>query len=193
MNNTKLLTILSILLFSISCKNEKPIPKPYGYQRFSFKQKEYQVIEKNYPYSFEYPTYAYIEKDKAYDTQDYWINIVFPKLKGKIHMSYIPINNNLTRLTEDAHKLAYKHSQMADAIQEKQFTNRAKRVYGLIYQIKGNTASPVQFYATDSIKNFIRGSLYFDAHPNKDSLNPVISYVYTDIVRLMESLEWNNK
>lgn len=190
MSNSKLIILILVLIISVNCKNEKPIPKPYGYQRFSFENKNYQQLKEDFPYSFDFPTYAKIEKDKAYDTQDYWINIVFPELKGKLHLSYKPIKKNLKQLTEDAHKLAYKHSQMADAIKEKQFINKEKKVYGLIYQIKGNTASPVQFYVTDSIKNFLRGSLYFDAHPNKDSLNPVISYVYKDIERLIESFEW---
>ncbi len=192
MNNI-IIVLISAFLFLTSCKNEKPIPKPYGYKRFSFEKKEYQTLDKKKPYIFDYPTYTLLEKDKAKDTKDHWINIVFPKLNGKIHISYLPVKNNLIKLTEDAYKLAYQHSQFADAIEEKQFINEAKNVYGLIYLLKGNTASPIQFYATDSIKNFIRGSLYFNTYPNKDSLNPVISYVYTDIVRLMESLEWNKK
>lgn len=188
----KAIHILLILITSISCKEKKNIPKPYGYQRFIFPEKSFQKLDKDFPYTFYYPKYARIEKDKAYDTQPYWINIAYPKLKGKIHLSYKKINNNFFQLTEDAHKLAYKHSQMADAIKEKQFKNNKRKVYGLIYEIIGNTASPVQFYITDSTKHFLRGSLYFDTHPNKDSLNPVISFVYKDIISLMESLEWKN-
>lgn len=184
------ITLILTIFLSLSCKREKNIPKPYGYQRFNFPEKSYQKFDNNFPYSFDYPSYASIEEDKAFDTQPYWINIALKDLNGKIHLSYKKINNNFKQLTEDAHKLAYKHSQMADAIKEKQFSNKGKKVYGLIYEIKGNTASPIQFYITDSTKNFLRGSLYFDAHPNKDSLNPVISYVYHDIIRLMESFEW---
>lgn len=192
MSNSNIIILALVFIISVSCKEEKSIPKPYGYQRFSFKEKSYQQFNKGFPYTFDYPNYAKIEKDKAYDSQAYWINIVFPELNGKLHLSYKKINNNFSKLTEDAHKLAYKHSQMADAIKEKQYTNRENKVYGIIYQIKGNTASPVQFFLTDSTKNFIRGSLYFNAHPNKDSLNPVISYIYKDIVRMMESFEWEN-
>jgi gliding motility-associated lipoprotein GldD len=190
MNKTFYILLLVVLAIFSSCKEENYTPKPYGYQRFTFKAKTYQKLDNNYPYNFDYPTYTTIEKDKAYDTQPYWINIVFPQLNGKIHLSYKNVNNNFSKLSEDAHKLAYKHAQMADAIKEKQFTNNQKDVYGLIYLIKGNTASPIQFFVTDSTKNFLRGSLYFNTHPNKDSLNPVIGYVYKDIIRLMESLEW---
>jgi len=192
MTKSNYIILILVIIISVSCKEEKNVPKPYGYERFNFKEKTYQQFGNNFPYTFDYPSYTKIEKDKAYDTQPYWINIVFPRLNGRIYLSYKKINNNLSQLTEDAHKLTYKHAQMADAIKERQFTNKNKNVYGLIYQIKGNTASPVQFYITDSTKNFLRGSLYFDTHPNKDSLNPVISYVYKDIVRLMESFEWKD-
>lgn len=190
MTKSNFIILILILVLLVSCKEENNTPKPYGYQRFSFKEKHYQQLNNNFPYKFDYPTYTQIEKDKAFDSEPYWINIVFPEINGKIHLSYKKIHSNLSQLIEDAHKLAYKHSQKADAIKEKQFTNKSKKVYGLIYEIKGNTASPIQFYATDSIKNFLRGSLYFNTRPNKDSLNPVISYVHKDIVRLMESLEW---
>ncbi len=192
MNKSIYILLAFVSIISSSCKEKSYTPKPYGYQRFYFKEKAYHKLVHNFPYIFDYPSYATIEKDKAYDTKPYWINIVFPELNGKIYLSYKKINNNFHKLNEDAHKLAYKHSQMADAIKEKQFTNKDRNVYGLIYLIKGNTASPIQFFLTDSTKNFIRGSLYFDTHPNKDSLSPVVSYVYKDIVRLMESFEWKD-
>jgi gliding motility-associated lipoprotein GldD len=79
---------------------------------------------------------------------------------------------------------------MADGIGEKVFENKDKDVYGILYDIKGNTASSIQFVLTDSVKNFFRGALYFDNVPNKDSIAPVVSYLREDIVRLMESFEW---
>lgn len=188
--------ILYIFLFTIllsGCKNEKIIPKPYGYMRFDLPDKEYKLFEKNdYPYSFDIPTYSSVEKDKAYDTQKYWINICFPSLNGKIYISYKQVDNNLRNLTDDAHKLAYKHTQIAEAIRETQFSNPSRSTYGLIYEIIGNTASPIQFFVTDNTKNFIRGSLYFNCKPNKDSLSPVINYIHKDIIRLMESIEWQH-
>ncbi|HEX2934063.1 MAG TPA: hypothetical protein VHO72_01805, partial [Bacteroidales bacterium] len=60
----------------------------------------------------------------------------------------------------------------------------------LVYDIKGNTASSVQFYVTDSTRHFIRGALYFEAQPNKDSLAPVIDFFRKDIIHLIETLKW---
>jgi gliding motility-associated lipoprotein GldD len=59
-----------------------------------------------------------------------------------------------------------------------------------MYNLKGNTASSDTVLFTDSVKHFVRGSLYFDVAPNKDSLGPVIDYLRTDIEHLMETFRW---
>ena len=119
-----------------------------------------------------------------------WFNIEFPDYKGKLHLSYMDVSHNLKLLTDDAHKLAYKHSVKADAIEERLWINDEKNVYGIIYLISGDAASSVQFFVTDSLNHYLRGSLYFDAQPDKDSLAPVINFFRDDIVHLIETLEW---
>ncbi len=62
---------------------------------------------------------------------------------------------------------------------------------GKIYHIRGReAASPLQFFATDSLSHFLRGALYFDARPNNDSLAPVIRFIEKDIRNLLGTLEW---
>ncbi|MFT7352979.1 MAG: hypothetical protein ACI9XR_002770, partial [Flavobacterium sp.] len=39
-------------------------------------------------------------------------------------------------------------------------------------------------------KNFIKGSLYFYAKPNYDSILPAVNYIKEDILHLVETLEW---
>ena len=76
------------------------------------------------------------------------------------------------------------------AIDELEYADPGAKVYGLTYLLKGNAASPVQFWVTDSSKHFLRGSLYFYAVPNADSIAPVLSFVKEDIRHLMESVRW---
>ncbi|RUT73219.1 gliding motility lipoprotein GldD [Ancylomarina longa] len=173
----------------ISCK-EKYTPKPKGYFRIDLPKKEYQNWDINYPYSFNKLSISKVVIDKADGAEKYWINIVYPDYKATIHISYKEVHNNVDQYLEDSRKLAYKHSVKADAIGEQAYSNPQKNVYALIYRIKGNTASSVQFVATDSTKHFLRGALYFREHPNQDSLAPVIKYIDKDMVRLIESLEW---
>ncbi len=181
--------IVVLLVFASSCKH-KGTPKPRGYFRIAFPEHNYQSFEGDYPYSFESPVYAKVVQDKERNAEKYWVNIVYPQYKGVLHLSYKEIDNNLQLLLEDSRKLAYKHSIKADAIGEKLFMSDSTKVYGILYDIKGDAASAVQFFLTDSVKHFLRGSLYFDAIPNKDSLAPVVNFVKEDIMHLMETVQW---
>jgi gliding motility-associated lipoprotein GldD len=91
----------------------------------------------------------------------------------------------------DAQNLTYKlHTQKADQIMEQRYINPDKKVYGMLYNVTGNAATNSLFYATDSIKHFVTGSVYFYAKPNFDSIFPAESYVKNDMQRLMETLKW---
>ena len=80
--------------------------------------------------------------------------------------------------------------EKADAIGEMAYSNEDDNVFGTFYEIKGDAASNVQFYLTDSAKNFVRGALYFDVVPNKDSLAPVLSFISEDVKHLIETFKW---
>jgi gliding motility-associated lipoprotein GldD len=185
-----------LVIFGLLVAGCKPdySPKPRAYYRIDLPDKEYQVISDTFPYRFEYPVYGslnrYKGKWKDSDTADYWINIEFPKFRSRVHLTFKLINNNLSALVEDAHSYAYKHNVKADAIIQSEHSNFENRVFSVLFDIKGNTASSLQFYATDSVRNFLRGALYFDCEPNKDSLAPVREFLRTDIVRMIESLTW---
>ena len=64
------------------------------------------------------------------------------------------INNDFEGLMEQTYKMNVKnHITKADAINEQVFNNQKNKVYGILYDLKGNTASAVQFYVTDSCKS----------------------------------------
>jgi gliding motility-associated lipoprotein GldD len=180
-----------LLLWLPLCKPHYT-PKPAGYLRIDLPEKEYQIYNSSCPYIFEYPLYGKIVADTSRIAEPCWINIEFPQFGGKIHISYKPVRNNVNDYIEDSRTLAYKHTVKADAISETLFTNDEKQVYGLLYKIKGDAASSVQFWLTDSIRHFLRGSLYFNVEPNADSLAPVIDFFTEDIMHLVETLEWKN-
>ena len=177
------------LLIFMGC-DSATVPKPRGYFRLEFPEKSYKLLDTIFPYKFYYPTYGKISMDKERGAEKYWINIEVPKYKAKIHISYKEVTGNIDALIEDVRGLAYKHTIKADAINERLFSNPEKKVYGTLYDIRGNAASSFQFYVTDSTKHFLRGALYFSVHPNKDSLAPAIDFFGKDMVNLIESLEW---
>lgn len=179
-----------LLLFFISCDSDY-IPKPRGYFRIDTPEKNYISLDTTLPYSFEYPAFSQISPDPHAPNQKYWINIDYPKFKGRIHISYKKVDNNLAKYLEDSRKLVLKHIPKASSIQNKLINRKEDNVYGLVYNIQGiGAASPYQFYLTDSINHFVRGALYFHTTPNNDSLAPVIKYIISDIDHLIETFQW---
>jgi gliding motility-associated lipoprotein GldD len=188
-----LLILLSIqVTLQPGCKR-KYTPKPRGYFRIDLPEKEYRLYDEECPYSFEYPVYGNVMPDDDYLSEPCWLNIEFPNYKGKIHLSYKAVSDNIGTLLEDSHTLAYKHTIKAQAINETMFLNEEKKVFGVMYDITGDAASSVQFFVTDSLNHYLRGSLYFNLQPNSDSLAPVISFFREDMIHLVESLQWKEK
>lgn len=184
-----ILSILALMLLSCS----RPVaPKPYGYYRITLPEHSYQLFEQNsYPYSFLYSSSATIQPVQ-YENERYWINIVYPTLNASIHCSYKPVRGNLRQLTDDAWEFVFNHAIKASAIPEHAYENPEARTYGVFCELKGNTASPMQFFLTDSTRHFFRGAVYFNCVPNQDSLAPVIEYMQEDVLNLIETLRWNS-
>ena len=182
--------IVFLLLIFVSCHTDE-MPKPRGYFRIDFPEKKYvSYIDTACSFGFEIPSYSVIMPEQSNSKEPCWINIDFPMQKATIHLSYKNIDHNLKQYTEDCRSLAYKHTVKADAIDEEIIEDAHKKVYGVIYHITGNAASSLQFYITDSANNFIRGALYFNAIPNKDSIAPVSNFINTDISHLIETFKW---
>ncbi len=184
-----LLIMLASILFS--CKKNY-YPKPHGYLRTDFPKKEYRLFDSVYPYTFEIPMYSKVVKDTGKNVEKYWANWEFPKFNATVFLSYKNIQNNLDSYEEDTRDLAYKHSVKADAIESKIWENKNAKVYGILYDIKGDVASQIQFYLTDSTKHFLRGAFYFNEVPNKDSLAPALKFLKKDIDRMIQTFKWKD-
>lgn len=179
--------LLSAIL--VGCRRPAT-PKPYGYFRIAIPDTSYiQVQPMNYPYAFRLSTNAYIQEREEIGEQ-YWIDIHYPILNATIHCSYKPIQNNLRVLSRDAQEFLYKHSTVASAIPMQEFANLDNKVWGLYTELHGNTATPIQFVLTDSIKHFFLGSVYCNSLPNQDSLMPIYDYLRKDVRMIMETMEW---
>ncbi len=193
MNTTRIIKlILPLMILGLAtgaCKRSYT-PKPHGYFRISFPEKKYVRYNGPCPYTFEYPVYARVEKDREPDAAPCWLNISFPAYHGKLHLTYKTIHGDLGQMLEDTYSLAYKHTVKADAIHERAYNDTVRKVYGILYDIRGNAASNVQFYLTDSVRHFMRGALYFDLVPDKDSLAPVVSFIRQDIIHMIETFSW---
>jgi gliding motility-associated lipoprotein GldD len=192
----KLSFLIALLgCFVFSC-NSDYTQKPRGYYKIDLPKKQYQLFDQpGYPYSFEYPVYGKIVKDSTFFEEKtenpYWINIDFPSLNGRFYISYKEIGKNkFDSLVNDAYTLSYKqHTYRASAIQPEPFTT-ASGIEGVFFTLKGNAATSSQFFATDTVRHFLRGALYFNVTPNEDSLAPVTNFLREDLRHLINTLRW---
>ena len=193
------IAIFFIILSLGACKPRTFTPKPPGYFRLDTPAVHtYQLFDDPaYPYVFEYPAYSVIRKDTAFQGEKadnpYWINIFIDTLGAQLNLTYKPITATQTiyKLEEDAWNLSFFHHEKADYITPEGFRNQYG-VSGVLYTVGGNSASRYQFTATDSVKNFIRGALYFDVTPNADSLKPATDFLVQDIQHMLLTLRWRN-
>lgn len=189
-----LLAALVIACLVASCdRQSNPLPKPRGYFRIDLPEKNYTMVDTLGKYRFECPDYAFVTPDPYSPDEKDWVNIEMPTFKGSIHLTHKPVSDNLGEYLEDVHTMVTKHLQKANGVRDSLIANDEHRVYGLFIEMDGKgVATPMQFYLTDSTKNFVRGALYFNFKPDNDSMQPVIDFIREDIDHLINTFEWKN-
>ena len=190
MQRNTLLLFLSILAFA-ACKKTFP-PKPRGYPHMELPTRAYKTLRAEYPYSFEYSVHAEVRKHRSGQAEPYWIDIVYPAFDATVELTYKPLSRNpqkLVKIESDARRLAYKHRVRAYAIESRRIKTASGRE-AVIFELEGEVPSQFQFYTTDSTRHFLRGAVYFNTALKNDSLVPVIAYIRTDMLHLLNTLTW---
>ncbi|MFT3704025.1 MAG: hypothetical protein QM802_16785 [Agriterribacter sp.] len=206
--------LISLLLLTLFSCNSNYTPRTKGYYQIDFPAHTYQLYnQQGSPYSFEYPAYSTITRDTNYfdpsPDNPYSINIEFPSFNAKIYLSYKTIGgistyrvktdkgfkdstslNTFDKLRDDAYKITYKHTSKATSIEDSAFQT-PNGIGGVFFMVGGNAATGKQFFVTDTTKHFLRGSLYFDATPNEDSLKIVYDFLQQDMQHMINTLKWN--
>ena len=187
----KWVQIVLLAVLTVSC-GRTSTPKPYGYYRIGVPDTAYCDFEAQYPgypYTFALSQNAVV-KPRTDVKERYWINLWYPAFDATVHCSYKPVHRNLRELTEDALEFVYRNASFANAIPEREYAHPEARVYGVLFDLEGNTASSCQFFITDSTHHFFRASVYCNCRPNADSLAPVYEYIRKDIIKMVETFEW---
>ncbi len=189
----KQISYLIVFLFCtilFSCGEDIPTPKPPTYLRINFPNNTSRKIIDNCPYVLQLPNYA---SAKPVGTNGEFLchkEISLGILNGTIHFSYIPMTESLTKYINYAIDKIDEHKVKATAIEDTLFIMPNKRVFGALYELQGDVASPFQFYITDSTSRFVSGVVYFNARPNYDSLKPTLQYLKRDLITMIKSFEW---
>lgn len=198
MRRFKILCIIGTVFLSLACQNQETfLPKPRTYPRVEFPAKAYeQVSIDECSFQFEKPIYAELVKDKFFfdeETPDpCWFDLSFPGFNGKLHCSYYPVNGRVAfdSLVTDAFELVGKHRIKAN-YRDEFVIKKDNKVSGILFDLGGPVASPMQFFLTDTTEHFFRGALYFENKVNPDSMNIIHEFVKEDINRMIESFSWN--
>jgi len=186
LKNITFIAIITALFFSCS-NDEFYLPKPASYFRIDLAEKVYEPAELTLPLTFQKPLLSLLEQRP--DKNQF--NLSYPQFKAKVHFTYFDLEDkDIQPFLEDAYNYAYQHNIKATAINTQSKSSPENSVYGLVYNLKGDVASQVQFYATDSVNHFLRGALYFSHAPNSDSVAPVLDYIKSDVDHLFQTLKW---
>ena len=163
-------------------------PKPKAFIKLDFPEKVYEKLNVDCPFIFEFPAYSKLLKKENSCSMD----LTFPMQNGVLYISYFSLDDNLMSHTEQSRKLAYKHNVITEGIREQLYINDSLNVYGVLFDYEGITATPAQFYLTDSINHFFRGALYFNTEVSGFIL-PTNLFLKYDIKYLIETFRWKDK
>lgn len=189
----KSLFLLSLSsLFIFGCSDEQAIPKPPTYLRLDLPKQQYKPFNDNCNYTFEINTIYKIKSvtDNLGPTCHKEIDL--GPLNGVINFSYIDMVEPLSAYVNYSIDKVEDHKIKASEIIDEQIIRPQDKVYGTFFELKGDVASPFQFYLTDSNKRFVNGVIYFNSVPNYDSLKPSLEYLKQDLKRLMKTFKWKN-
>ena len=185
-NQKKIRIFYSLIFFVlVSCDSSK-IPKQNAFFAPQFKLPTYNLTATDCNYVFSKNKIARIE---YIDNCNF--NIIYDNLNAKIFFSSINLNNNFPEIIKIFDERIIENSSSASHVKVSEYEDSKISVYSRMFNYVGNTPSNVQFYLTDSISNFLAGSLFFNIEPNYDSLLPYINYIKTDIRKLIENFQWN--
>lgn len=180
-----MLRIFFLSFFLLQGCEDYSLPKQKGYLAHQFDLPKYEQIKTDCSLSFMINKKSKIKFDSNCNAI-----IFYPNLNAEIFISSLKINDNLRLLKSDFNNKVQENSISINKINVGEFNDSFNSKFGLSYFFEGNSPSNIQFYVTDSVSNFLVGSLYFKTKPNYDSLFPSIYFIENDIKKIVETLRW---
>jgi gliding motility-associated lipoprotein GldD len=173
----------------VSCTHYTP--KPRGYFRIELPDPVYVPFgTDSLPCTFHVSAMATVENPPE-GAPPGGINVFYPSLDARIYCSCLPVTpSSLEVAMRESQALVSRQARDVRHVTEQAYEDPEERVYALLYELDGASASPVQFVLTDSVAHFFRGALLYGGILNADSLEPVTRYLKADIVELIQSFSW---
>lgn len=193
----KILIVIFVASLLYSCKEEGVFtPKPRMFPRVEFPAKAYNEFDiEACHFTFQKPEYATIKTGISFFGEKAknpcWFDLEIKKLNASLHFSYTKIegDNTLEKLVTDAFKIVEEHNAKAKYREEALIENK-NGVKGLMFNLEGPVASPINFFLTDTTSHFVRASLYFNSVVNPDSTQIVLDFVSKDVDKILSTFAW---
>jgi gliding motility-associated lipoprotein GldD len=179
------------LVTLLSACGSDPVPRPRGYFRIDLPEQRYSSWDPGCGYAADLPDQCRPIPAHAKE-RICWYDLRFPQYHATVHLTYRKISDDLAELVEDAHDFKRKHETKAARIGQERVLRDTARVFGTLFDVEGDVASPMVFYLTDSTDHFLYGALYFKARPNADSLAPVTERLRADMRHFVATLRWTD-
>ena len=179
-------------IFILGCDNYL-MPKQSAFLRLDYSNPQYEQINNNsFPFLFE--TNNILSNISEINISNESIDFIlkYDELNGQVNFQYknVASKEALDTYILDLKKTIETHSIMANTVRIRDYVLEENDIYGRIFDLSGNVASPYQFYLTDNEYNVISGFVYFNIKPNYDSILPAINYIENDMINLIESFSW---
>ena len=187
------LLLLITLALIISCEEEITNPKPTTFLKAEFPVHSYHTEKSAAPFQFSISDFSTMKDpvncNDLYCEQDIYLG---REINGNINLFYKKVENidSLGRLINFSNQEVDFHKIKADKIEYEQIIDSENKVYGTLFELKGDVATNFQFYLTDSITNFVRGEVVLNCVPNYDSLQHVLIYIKEDLNKMINTFEW---
>ena len=185
----KILFLFGLFLFHFSCDESNYLPREKGFLRLEFEKPTYNTFSDessalNFIYNDAYSSFEIVSDEKiALRYKDIKISIVLSDVKLENISSFEESIQNFYMFLEP-------HRKKSNQISIKEFTSADNKRFAKVIEMRGQVASPLQFYVTDSINHFLFGSMNIMEKSDYDSIYPSVMYVKNDIFSIIESVNW---
>ena len=189
-NYLKILFVPIALIVLLSCDEETYIPKPPTHLRLELPDHTYSNHKDSCQYSFDVASIYTVENAPGTEASSCHRRIQLGPLNGTVFLRYWDMEEPLAYYVNNANDEIDRHKGKAQNVIDELILRADDDVYGIIFQLEGDVATPFQFYLTDSTDRFMYGEVLFNMAPNYDSLKPTLDYLRKDLDQLLQSFKW---
>jgi gliding motility-associated lipoprotein GldD len=185
--------VSSFVLFSGCSEADVAVPKPRIYPKVEYPERGYQSFNSDdCDFTFQYPVYSDIiyKSDDNAPLNACFFDMFFPMYHAAIYCSAFEIKteSQFEELVSDSYEIVAQINKRSEYMEEFQLETPTG-FGGILFQFSGPAASPLQFYLSDTSDLFFKGALYFNTETNADSLQPIVTFLKEDVLKLVETLE----